>query len=99
MSPNSQDTLERARTHLRQLALAQYQYFEDHQTYAANLDALVAATAYRPAEGHHAEVAAHPGRTLGSFLSGIASLGGRLSPGVRRPVQLSAPFSPPAWWF
>ena len=51
------DPLQPVRSSLRQIALAQNQYFEDHQTYAANLDALVAATAYRPADGYHAEVA------------------------------------------
>ena len=56
MSPDPTDTLQRARADLRHLALAQNQYFEDHQTYAPTLDALVAATAYRPADGYHAEV-------------------------------------------
>lgn len=56
MSPDPTDTLEPARANLRHLALAQYQYFADHQTYAADLDALVAATDYRPAAGYHAEV-------------------------------------------
>ncbi|HQW50586.1 MAG TPA: hypothetical protein PL082_00905 [Tepidiformaceae bacterium] len=60
MVSESQDGLETARSDLRHLVLAQYAYFADHQSYAANLGELMAATEYRLSPGNEGEVRGDP---------------------------------------
>ena len=56
MLSESQDRLGTVRSDLRHLVLAQYAYFADHQSYAASMQELMAATDYRLAVGHQGEV-------------------------------------------
>lgn len=60
MVSESQDVLKTARSDLRHLVLAQYAYFADHQSYAANLEVLMAATEYRLSPGNEADVTGDP---------------------------------------
>jgi len=56
MWSESQDGLVTARSDLRHLVLAQYAYFAEHQSYATNLEDLMAETEFRMTVGNEGEV-------------------------------------------